>query len=36
MTPGVQARYSQTAIETALVVRLVFHQPLRQTEVLLG
>lgn len=31
-TPGGQARYSQTAIETALMVRLVFHQPLRQTE----
>jgi hypothetical protein len=27
-TPGCQARYS----ETALMVRLVFHQPLRQTE----
>src|SRR4051794_17954509 len=24
--------YSETAIETALMVRLVFHQPLRQTE----
>ncbi|MCW2239519.1 IS5 family transposase [Azospirillum canadense] len=35
-TPGGQARYSQTAIETALMVRLVFHQPLRQTEGLLG
>ena len=31
-TPGGQARYSATAIETALIVRLVFHQPLRQTE----
>lgn len=35
-TPGGQARYSQTAIETALMVRLVFHQSLRQTEGLLG
>src|SRR3954465_14750319 len=35
-TPGGQARYSETAIETALMVRLVFHQPLRQTEGLLG
>lgn len=34
--PGGQARYSQTAIETALMVRLVFHQPLRQTEGLLS
>src|SRR5689334_24736876 len=34
--PGGQARYSATAIETALMVRLVFHQPLRQTEGLLG
>jgi hypothetical protein len=34
--PGGQARYSQTAIETALMVRLVFHQPLRQTEWLLS
>ena len=31
-TPGGQARYSAVAIETALMVRLVFHQPLRQTE----
>ena len=31
-TPGGQARYSETAIETAVMVRLVFHQPLRQTE----
>lgn len=31
-TPGGQARYSDLAIETALLVRLVFHQPLRQTE----
>ncbi|EWY35948.1 hypothetical protein N825_32120 [Skermanella stibiiresistens SB22] len=35
-TPGGQARHSETAIETALMVRLVFHQPLRQTEGLLG
>ncbi|EWY36184.1 hypothetical protein N825_29455 [Skermanella stibiiresistens SB22] len=35
-TPGGQARYSQTAIETALMVRLVFHQPLRQTKGILG
>lgn len=35
-TLGGQARYSQTTIETALMVRLVFHQPLRQTEGLLG
>jgi len=34
-TPGGQARYSETAIETALMVSLVFHQPLRQTEGLL-
>ncbi len=35
-TPGGQARYSDLAIETALLVRVVFHQPLRQTEGLLG
>jgi transposase len=35
-TPGGQARYSETAIEAAVMVRLVFHQPLRQTEGLLG
>lgn len=35
-TLGGQARYAQTAIEAALMVRLVFHQPLRQTEGLLG
>jgi hypothetical protein len=34
-TPSSQARYSETAIETALMVRLVFHQPLRQIEGLL-
>src|SRR4051812_35317168 len=33
--PGGQARYSESAIETALMLRLVFHQPLRQTEGLL-
>jgi hypothetical protein len=36
MTPGGQALYSDTAIETAVMVRLVFHQPLRQTEGLLS
>jgi Transposase DDE domain len=36
MTPGGQALYSAVAIETAVMVRLVFHQPLRQTEGLLG
>jgi hypothetical protein len=35
-TPGGQARYSDVAIETAVMVRLVFHQPLRQTEGLVG
>ena len=35
-TPGGQARYSDVAIEAAVMVRLVFHQPLRQTEGLLG
>ena len=35
-TPGGQAHYSDLAIETALMVRLVFHQPLRQTEGLLS
>ncbi|WP_084164605.1 transposase [Skermanella stibiiresistens] len=35
-TPGGQARYSETAIETAVMVRLVFHQPPRQAEGLLG
>src|SRR5690349_18990807 len=35
-TSGGQARYSDVAIETAVMVRLVFHQPLRQTEGLLG
>src|SRR6187431_46861 len=31
-TPGGQARYSDLAIETSLILRAVFHQPLRQTE----
>jgi hypothetical protein len=31
-TPGGQARYSALAIETALNLRAVFHQPLRQTD----
>ena len=35
-TPGGQARYSDLAIETALILRAVFHQPLRQTEGLVG
>jgi hypothetical protein len=35
-TPGGQARYSDLAIETALILRRVFHQPLRQTEGLVG
>lgn len=35
-TPGGQARYSEVAIEAAIMVRLVFHQSLRQTEGLLG
>jgi len=35
-TPGSQARYSALAIETALVLWAVFHQPLRQTEGLVG
>jgi hypothetical protein len=35
-TLGGQARYLETAIETALMVRVVFHQPPRQTEGLLG
>src|SRR3954466_9611911 len=30
--PGGQARYSDLAIETSLILRAVFHQPLRQTE----
>jgi hypothetical protein len=31
-TPGGQARYSDLAIETSLILRAVFHQPLRQAE----
>jgi hypothetical protein len=31
-TPGGQAHYSDLAIETSLILRTVFHQPLRQTE----
>ncbi|RJF84175.1 hypothetical protein D3877_06160 [Azospirillum cavernae] len=34
--PGGQARSSDTAIETVVMVRLVFRQPLRQTEGLLS
>jgi hypothetical protein len=33
---GGQARYSDLAIETTLILRTVFHQPLRQTEGLVG
>jgi hypothetical protein len=35
-TPGGPARYSDLAIETLLILRTVFHQPLRQTEGLVG
>jgi hypothetical protein len=35
-TPGRQARYSDLAVETSLILRAVFHQPLRQTEGLVG
>ena len=35
-TPGGQARYSDLAIKTSLILRTVFHQPLRQTEGLVG
>jgi len=31
-SPGGQAHYSDMAIETALMLRLTFHLPLRQTE----
>ena len=34
--PGGQPLYSDLAIETALTLRLLFHQPLRQTEGFLG
>ena len=33
---GAQPVYSDLAIETALALRLLFHQPLRQTEGFLG
>src|SRR5690349_18161623 len=35
-TPGGQARYSDLTIETSLILKTVFHQPLRQTEGLVG
>jgi hypothetical protein len=35
-TPDGQARYSDLAIEMSLILRIVFHQPLRQTEGLVG
>jgi hypothetical protein len=35
-TPGGQARYSDLAIGISLILRSVFHQPLRQTEGLIG
>jgi len=35
-TPGGQARCSDLTVETTLVLRAVFHQPLRQTEGLVG
>jgi hypothetical protein len=35
-TPDGQVHYSETAIETALMLRLVIHRPMRQTEGLLG
>src|ERR687897_3879495 len=35
-TPGGQSHYSDLAIETSLILRTVFHQPLRQTEGLVG
>jgi hypothetical protein len=35
-TPGGQARSSDLAIETSLILRAVFHQPLRRTEGLVG
>jgi hypothetical protein len=35
-TPGGQARTSDLAVETTPVLRAVFHQPLRQTEGLVG
>ena len=36
LTPGGQPCYSDLAIETRLMVRLVFHLPLRQTEGLMS
>ena len=36
LTPGGQPCYSDMAIETGLMVRLVFHLPLRQTEGLMS
>jgi transposase len=36
LTPGGQACYSELAIETGLMLRLVFHLPLRQTEGLMS
>ncbi len=35
-TPGGQARYSDLSVETTLMLGTVFHQPLRQTEGLVG
>src|SRR5689334_4471935 len=35
-TPGGPVRYSDLAIGTSLILRTVFHQPLRQTEGLVG
>jgi hypothetical protein len=35
-TPGGQARYSDLASEASLILRAVFHQPLRRTEELVG
>ena len=35
-TPGGQSRYSDQAIQTCLMLRLVFGQALRQTEGLMG
>src|SRR5450759_3708796 len=35
-TRGGQSSYSDLAIETSLMLRLVFHQPLRQTEGLMA
>src|SRR5688500_20340358 len=35
-TPGGQARYSDLAVETALILGTAFHQPMRETEGLAG